>query len=112
MLFEVIMADSENYTQVGGSNENASDTNQQTGPIDKQPWLICAYGFTSRVLIIGVLHGFGPFFITFLEEFKITKEKSGIYVYYSFEYISLTTSYYCSDSRLHLRIQSLFLNCS
>jgi len=77
------MADSENNTQVGDSNENASDTNEQIEPSDKlKPWLICAYGFTSRVFIIGVLHGFGPFFIVFLEEFKITKEKSGIYVYY------------------------------
>jgi hypothetical protein len=86
------MADSENYTQVGGSNENASDTNQQTGPSDKQPWLICAYGFTSRVLIIGVLHGFGPFFITFLEEFKITKETSGNSPVFDFEALNSSTN--------------------
>lgn len=68
---------------MGGSNENESDTNEQIGPNDKlKPWLICAFGFTSRLLIIGVLHGFGPFFIAFLAEFKITKEKSGIYAYY------------------------------
>lgn len=83
------MADSENNTQVGGSNENESDTNEQIGPSDKlEPWLICAYGFTSRLLIIGVLHGFGPFFIAFLEEFKITKEQSGIYLYYTLIHFS------------------------
>lgn len=40
-------------------------------------WFVCFSGWLTQVLITGFLHGFGVFFVKFVEEFKASKSKTG-----------------------------------
>lgn len=69
------MTDSESSLKFSSSNDLLDKESDQKDTY--YSWVVCACGFVARVIIVGVLHGFGAFFIAFIEEFKITKEKSG-----------------------------------
>lgn len=43
----------------------------------KRAWVVCFAACLVQVVIVGVLHIFGLFFIVFLEEFQCSKAKTG-----------------------------------
>lgn len=43
----------------------------------KFAWVKCFAAFTIQVVIVGVLHCFGVFFVEFIEEFNTTKAEAG-----------------------------------
>lgn len=43
----------------------------------KYSWFVCFSGWLSQVLITGFLHGFGVFFVKFVDEFKASKSETG-----------------------------------
>ena len=43
----------------------------------KRAWVVCFAACLVQVVIVGVLHIFGLFFIVFLEEFQCSKAKAG-----------------------------------
>lgn len=43
----------------------------------KLAWVVCVAGFLLQVLIVGMLHVFGVFFVEFIQEFKKTKGEIG-----------------------------------
>lgn len=43
----------------------------------KVSWFICFNGWLTQILILGVLHGFGVFFVEFTKDFKSSKSKAG-----------------------------------
>lgn len=80
------------------SSAKSSDSLIHIGKGEKDSfisWIVCACGFIARAIIVGVLHGFGSFFIEFVKEFNISKECSGtvsviaIYIHiYMYDFIS------------------------
>ncbi|XP_071133843.1 monocarboxylate transporter 12-like isoform X2 [Mytilus edulis] len=42
----------------------------------KVSWFICFNGWLTQILILGVLHGFGVFFVEFTKDFKSSKSKA------------------------------------
>lgn len=61
-------------------------------------WVVCACGFIARALIIGVLHGFGSFFVEFVKEFNISKECSGKVLEHFIKNVFFYASYIISVS--------------
>ena len=45
----------------------------------KRSWCVCAAAYCIQVVILGVLHAFGVFFVAFIDEFKTTKSTTGKY---------------------------------
>lgn len=43
----------------------------------KYAWFVCFCGWLTQVLITGFLHGFGVFFVKFVDEFKASKSTTG-----------------------------------
>ena len=44
---------------------------------NKKAWLVCFAAFLIQVIVVGNLHVFGIYFISFLDEFKATKATTG-----------------------------------
>ena len=44
---------------------------------NKKAWCVCLAGFLVQVIVIGNLHVFGIYFISFLKEFKSSKATTG-----------------------------------
>lgn len=47
----------------------------------KRSWFVCFCGWLTQVVILGVLHGFGVFFVQFVDEFNATNSKAGMLCY-------------------------------
>ncbi|XP_052089277.1 uncharacterized protein LOC127726021 [Mytilus californianus] len=52
---------------------NSSETAKKDS---KLSWFICFNGWLTQILILGVLHGFGVFFVEFTKDFKSSKSKA------------------------------------
>lgn len=59
--------------------EELSEENEQTKRDSKISWFVCFCGWLTQVVILGVLHGFGVFFVEFVEEFNATNSKAGTF---------------------------------
>ena len=62
--------------QLPHQTEDASLTNSRKKD-DKKAWLVCIAAFVIQVIIIGNLHVFGIYFISFLNEFQGSKATTG-----------------------------------
>ena len=71
---------------IGGPERDAEGTASGDFPSEaelialkdsKRAWLVCFSACLVQVVIVGVLHVFGLFFIVFIEEFKCSKAKAG-----------------------------------
>lgn len=62
------------------TSEEATDSPSSTESFvkdSKYAWVVCLAGFLNQVLILGVLHVFGVFFVEFVKEFNATRGHVG-----------------------------------
>ena len=48
-----------------------------TGKDSKISWVVCFAAFLVQVIIVGVLHVFGVFFVALIEEFQCSRAEAG-----------------------------------